>query len=508
MAQIDTGQQDQSGPNRAHGTSAYNRKSYRAYQSSFRRSHHIPRVFAWRRLKYVASAVLSLLILSAIDEDRPYTGPPHSQPSPSKPTTHPVSVMLPLSTIPHLAFTAPLPLSGRFSSIRQVSHPPRSRPSLCQCRRTLTALISLDQQSTEHTSPQPISNFRFSRVDGLPFLHRADHLVSKRLIPTQVAETLKSWYPSYSSAAASCPRVHGDHEQFTDDMFSTLLELSRRACENPLEFSSYHERIREPFDYYKFGFDFSSILLDVTKSHFIGHENVRKAEEYARQGHNVIFISNHQSEGDPYAIDFIFEWLANCPRQFCERLIFMAGDRVRNDPVVSPFSAGRNLLTVYSKKHINDVPEEREGKLLHNRRTIAETQRMFKKGGQTVWFAPSGGRDRRQPSGKVEISDFDEGAVDMMRFTALKSGKPCHFFPMALWTYDMLPPPTSVGGAQVGEERTVKYTPMHMFVGSEIDWSLSGSEGVTGKMERRIAQRQFVQDIVTEGYKQIGGYDG
>jgi glycerol-3-phosphate O-acyltransferase len=38
-------------------------------------------------------------------------------------------------------------------------------------------------------------------------------------------------------------------------------------------------------------------------------------------------------------------------------IVFMAGERVLRDAIVVPFSRGCNLLTVYSKKHIDSEPE-------------------------------------------------------------------------------------------------------------------------------------------------------
>lgn len=392
--------------------------------------------------------------------------------------------------------------------------PVRNRPQLsarcfnrpAQVFRTVPrAVVQVDSEQFR-AIVDPLGEVCYVPTDGKSFHTRAKQLAADGTIPDHVSATLLHWYGSYRSAVAKNKQFKGDPTEFTETMFNTLLELARRAVTSPIEFRPYHERIRQPFDFYKFGFDFASILLDHEESTVLGRENIAEAAEFARQGHNVIFLSNHQSEGDPYAIDFLLELVAGVDRNFCEQLIFMAGDRVTNDPVVSPFSAGRNLLTVYSKKHINDIPELREKKLLHNRRTIAKTAKLFKEGGKALWFAPSGGRDRRsRETSCVEISPFDEGAVDMMRFTAIKSGVPCHFYPMSLWTYDMLPPPSNVGGASLGEERVVNYIPMHMNVGEEIDWDAAPK--AHDKLGRRRARCDYAQRVVSEGYRAIGGYD-
>lgn len=286
------------------------------------------------------------------------------------------------------------------------------------------------------------------------------------------------------------------------------MELMRRHHASPIDFQPYHTQLLSPFDYYQFGVDFSLVLVNIHDSRVLKLENLQRAVAQVRAGENVIFLSNHQSEADPYAIDALFRHVAHLDAGFVKEIIFMAGDRVRQDLVVVPFSAGRNLLTVYSKKHLGDVPALRGQKVAHNRRTISVTQRLLAEGGRCIWFAPSGGRDRRcAQTGRVQISEFDPGAIEMMRFTAFKSGTPCHFYPLSLVTYDMLPPPSNVGGAQIGEERIVNHIPLNLEVGEEIDWRDSIPEEVTDKMEKRNAQGKYVQRMVTEGYERIGGYE-
>lgn len=385
--------------------------------------------------------------------------------------------------------------------------PAKSRPTrLIRHAKPVRAVIAINQ-GNYNTDVEPRGDYIYKCSNGLTFQERALQLKDQGVVSSFVLSTLISWCKSYQKAVENNPNIPGDPAHRSEIMFSTLLELCRRGCESPIQFKSVHIRIRQPFDYYKFGFEFASVLFDYKASSVFGQDNVHLAVDYANQGHNVIFLSNHQSEGDPFAIDLLLRWIVGCEAKFCEEMYFMAGDRVRDDPVVMPFSAGRNLLTVFSKKHLNDEPELREYKMLHNKRTLSQTMKMFKEGGHVVWMAPSGGRDRRNSqTGHVEISEFDDSSIDMMKLTAFKSGKPCHFFPMALWTYDMLPPPSKVGGAEKGEERVVNFIPMHMYVGEEINWESIVSPHIDNKIGRRIAQRDYIQKSVEQGYSSIGGY--
>ena len=70
-----------------------------------------------------------------------------------------------------------------------------------------------------------------------------------------------------------------------------------------------------------------------------------------------------------------------------------------------------------------------------------------------MWIAPSGGRDRRKADGVLLPDNFDPSAVEMMRKIGTKAGLPkTHYVPFSMQTYDIMPPPTSVGG-EIGEVR-------------------------------------------------------
>ncbi len=49
-------------------------------------------------------------------------------------------------------------------------------------------------------------------------------------------------------------------------------------------------------------------------------------------------------------------------------MVHVAGDRVTTDPVAVPFSKGRNLLCIYSKRHMNNPPELASKKKMRNAR--------------------------------------------------------------------------------------------------------------------------------------------
>jgi hypothetical protein len=58
---------------------------------------------------------------------------------------------------------------------------------------------------------------------------------------------------------------------------------------------------------------------------------------------------------------------------------YVAGDRVVSDPLCKPFSMGRNLFCVHSKKHMNDDPALKEEKTKTNRQTLVSLTRQLNK---------------------------------------------------------------------------------------------------------------------------------
>ena len=98
--------------------------------------------------------------------------------------------------------------------------------------------------------------------------------------------------------------------------------------------------------------------------------------------------------------------------------IFVAGDRVQTDAIAVPFSMGRDLLCIYSKKHIENPPELKGEKSKHNRLVMKTMAKLFKEGGKCIWVAPSGGRDRpNAETGKFEVAPFDSKSIEMFPFT-------------------------------------------------------------------------------------------
>ena len=269
--------------------------------------------------------------------------------------------------------------------------------------------------------------------------------IQEGLVPPKYHDILTQFYSCYTQATGNA------HDQ----LFLTLLRLIEEQWQNPFDFQPYHTLIRSPFDYYQFGIDLIKPLVDLPHSTVQGKEHLEQIADSLEKGDNVIFLANHQTEADPQAISILLE--DSFPK-LAEEMIFVAGERVTTDPLAAPASMGRNLFCIYSKRYIDFPPEEKMKKQLHNRHTMQLMSSLLSEGGKAIYVAPSGGRDRPNPQGIVEVAPFDPQSIEMLYLMAQRAGHPTHFHPMALKTFELLPPPETVQ-VELGEAKDCKTGP-------------------------------------------------
>ncbi|GBG69664.1 hypothetical protein CBR_g4494 [Chara braunii] len=317
----------------------------------------------------------------------------------------------------------------------------------------------------------------------------------QRIPPRSMAHIERFWN-YYKSAVMSSGRERALEEAVR--VMGQVFERIFMQFENPYIFDSHHLSIREPYDYYRFGQEYLRPLIDFENSYVGNCAILDEIESYIKQGHNVVLLSNHQTEADPGLMALLLE---KSHPFLAENLTYVAGDRVVQDPFCKPFSMGRNLLCVYSKKHINDDPATAVMKTSANRRTLKVMASLFAQGGQLVWIAPSGGRDRPNEKGAWFPAPFDAASVETMRRLAeqdpgkLGKGKqkpPGHLYPLALLCYSIMPPPRKVE-KELGEERVIGYHGIGMSVGSELNFKDIAIKAGLDVADRAAARELFSQ---------------
>lgn len=191
------------------------------------------------------------------------------------------------------------------------------------------------------------------------------------------------FYQNYKAAVMGSDQ-EGANEYLATKIQATIADVVTMQYVKPFTFGSHHERITGPdYDYFEFGQSYVGSLTDF-KNSCLGHaERWDKVAELLKQNHNVVLLANHQTEADPGV--FAHMLMSRHP-QLATDVIYVAGDRVVTDALSKPFSMGRNLFCVHSKKHLDDVPELKASKMETNRKTLVAMQRALNKVGKaSTW---------------------------------------------------------------------------------------------------------------------------
>ena len=375
-------------------------------------------------------------------------------------------------------------------------------------RRFAPPAVALTMAATETSTTQIFAQIQ-AQVHGA-----LNEKVKQGKAPVKFVEIVKGFLDEYATTAIEA----GLSPDTFKYQVQSLLKFVQDAMENPFKFEpGMHHSIRQPFDYYKWGNDFMRPLIIMDKSRLVGLENAKRMIELINKGDNVIILANHQTECDPQAISILLE--REGLGEFAEKMIYIAGHKVTTDPIAIPFSMGRNLICIHSKKHIKNPPEEFPKKQAENMESMKSMGALINEGGKVIWLAPSGGRDRPDATGNfgmmiyncffllmsivaneysyticmllllLVVAPFDYKSLDMFKLMAMQSGKPLHFFPMAMYTHKLVPPPNEAATAALGETRSAKRGPVSVHFLDETD----GLGGLKDK-EFSAALQKSVED--------------
>lgn len=329
----------------------------------------------------------------------------------------------------------------------------------------------------------------------MEYLQKIEFKAKNGTLPSKMAHILEKFYYSYTQA------VQQNNWTLTmvEPLLMKFLELVFSELEQPFVFEPFHQRITHPFDYYQFGLDFLRPLIIFNTSKVSSLERADQISAQLARKENVILLANHQTEPDPQAISLLLE---KTHPQIAEEMIFVAGHRVISDPLAIPFSKGRNLLCIYSKKHIEYPPGKKQEKLLHNQRTMKKMSQLLSEGGKCIYVAPSGGRDRPNAQGTVSVAPFDPQSIEMFWLMAQQAERPTHFYPLALATHHLLPPPNSLE-KDLSEKRHAQCTPIHLAFGPEVDMeNFPGSQGLDKRTKRKV-RAEHIWNLVRTDYEMI-----
>ena len=276
-------------------------------------------------------------------------------------------------------------------------------------------------------------------------------------------------------------------------------EFVLRQIQTPYNFEPYHKASRTPFDHYQLGSTLFRPLINFNLSAFYGKENLAQIEVILKKNENVVIFANHQTEADPQAINLLLE--KEFP-EFPPQITYVAGERVVTDALAVPFSLGMNLFCVYSKKYFDVYPERRSQMLEHNKLTMLRLGEHLDGGGQCITIFPSGGRDRPNENKIVEVAKFDPQSIELLYLLGRKSKTPTHYFPLALSTHHMLPPPEELQ-VDLGEKRPTNEAAVYLHFGKEIDMENFPHSDTTDRTKKKVLRTQYIWELVCKMYEQF-----
>ncbi|CAJ1354126.1 unnamed protein product, partial [Effrenium voratum] len=320
---------------------------------------------------------------------------------------------------------------------------------------------------------------------------RAKTMTTGRKPSSGAADTLKAFLPAYMRSHVIARTPPAEYRDLLNTTLTVLLDSI--FAETPYEFEPYHQAIRGPeLDLYAWGNSFFRSMIKWRFARVEGLENVQQVKEKLAAGENVVLMANHQTEADPQVLSLLLQQKGY--EELAEKCIFVAGHKVTTDRLAIPFSKGRYLLSIYSKKYLDEgTPEEQEAKSERNKKTISEMQRLMKEGGHIFWVAPSGGRDRRRAETQLFApAEFDKASVGLFALLAQKAAKGggphTNFMPLAMWTHRLVPPPEDAK-AGVGESRSAQRAAVGLNFGEVMDVKEHGGrKKFPGALEKRVNQ--------------------
>jgi len=330
----------------------------------------------------------------------------------------------------------------------------------------------------------------------MTFVQAIQSICEQKMIPKELQEVFLGFCSDYEKACLD----QGIAPDTLIETFTTFLSGVSKHLAHPHQFAPYHKQERAPTDYYKLGLDFVRPLVDLARSSVLGNEVLQEIADAVLRKENVILFSNHQTEIDPQIISILIE--KEHP-DLAETMLFVAGHRVTTDPLAVPLSRGRNLICIYSKRHVETPPEKKSEKLAHNQKALKCLQECLTQGGQCIYIAPSGGRDRRRVSGEIDVAPFDPDSIELFYLISKKAKNKTHFYTLSLDTYALLPPPDEILKT-IGEKRTTRFCPAHLAFGKKIDMDrVVDTRFADDKKKMRQMRSEVIYKQVLDNYKKI-----
>ena len=233
---------------------------------------------------------------------------------------------------------------GRLSEYAQVhTRTARSLASRKQSRSSAPQTKATAEAATE-ARPSGLTPFAAVRSEK-EFFGALQKGVDSGKLPKPLYAAFEDFYNNYKQTVLNSDAPDASPELVARVMGS-IADRTFNQFLDPYTFPSYHTRLLEPYDYYKFGQNYVRTLINFNKS-VVGHlERFQKVQEQLDAGDNVVLLANHQTEADPGVWALLLE--KKLPHLATE-IIYVAGDDARHEPCKAP--SALPAAAQYQQKH-------------------------------------------------------------------------------------------------------------------------------------------------------------
>ena len=209
------------------------------------------------------------------------------------------------------------------SRVCEPAHPHKRQSTSVPCRKQRQPSSRKDQATAEAATearPSGLTPFAAVRSEE-EFFGALQKGVDSGKLPKELYPAFQDFYNNYKQTVLNSDAPDASPELVARVMGS-IADRTFNQFLDPYTFPSYHTRLLDPYDYYKFGQTYVRTLINFSKS-VVGHlDRFQKVQEQLDAGDNVVLLANHQTEADPGVWALLLEKVL--PRLATE-IVYVAG---------------------------------------------------------------------------------------------------------------------------------------------------------------------------------------
>ena len=188
------------------------------------------------------------------------------------------------------------------------------------CRHATSLRVNATAEAATEARPSGLTPFATVRSEE-EFFGALQKGVDSGKLPKELYPAFQDFYNNYKQTVLTSDAPDASPELVARVMGS-IADRTFNQFLDPYTFPSYHTRLLEPYDYYKFGQEYVRTLINFSKS-VVGHlDRFKKVQEQLDAGDNVVLLANHQTEADPGVWALLLESVLP---QMATDIIYVAG---------------------------------------------------------------------------------------------------------------------------------------------------------------------------------------